>query len=70
MTNIPQKVVGRFVAGIKKFQPILTAALAREANEANTVRIITHMLSEIFGYDEFTEVTSEKVVRGLFVIWL
>src|ERR1035437_9826195 len=66
MANIPQKVADRLVAGIKKFQPILTAAQSREANEADTVKIITDMLSEIFGYDKYTEVTSEKAVHGTF----
>lgn len=66
MANIPQKVADRIVGGIKKFQPILTAAQAHEANEADTVKIITDMLSEIFGYDKYSEITSEKAIRGTF----
>jgi hypothetical protein len=66
MANIPQKVADRIAAGIKKFQPILTAAQAHEANEADTVKIITDMLSEIFGYDKYSEITSEKAIRGTF----
>ncbi|HEY1719004.1 MAG TPA: restriction endonuclease subunit R [Verrucomicrobiae bacterium] len=66
MANIPQKVADQFVAGIKKFQPILTAAQAHDANESDTVIIITDMLSEIFGYDKYKEITSEKCIRGTF----
>lgn len=66
MANIPQKVADRIAAGIKKFQPILTAAQAHDANESDTVIIITDMLSEIFGYDKYTEITSEKCIRGTF----
>ncbi len=66
MVNIPQKVADRLVAGIKKFQPILTAAQAHDANESDTVIIITDMLSEIFGYAKYTEITSEKCIRGTF----
>ena len=66
MANIPQKVADRIAAGIKKFQPILTAARDHEANEADTVKIITDMLSEIFGYDKYSEITSEKAIRGTF----
>jgi hypothetical protein len=66
MANIPQKVADRIATGIKKFQPILAAAQAHEANEADTVKIITDMLSEIFGYDKYTEITSEKAIRGTF----
>jgi hypothetical protein len=66
MANIPQKVADRIAAGIKKFQPVLTAAKNHDANEADTVRIITNMLAEIFGYDQYTEITSEKCIRGTY----
>ena len=66
MANIPQKVADRIVAGIKKFQPVLTSAKDHEANEADTVKIITDMLSEIFGYDKYSEITSEKCIRGTY----
>jgi len=66
MANIPQKVAERLVAGIKKFQPILIAAQSHDANESDTVIIITDILSEIFGYDKYSEITSEKCIRGTF----
>jgi hypothetical protein len=66
MANIPQKVADRLVAGIKKFQPILTAAQSHDTNESDTVIIITDILSEIFGYDKYSEITSEKCIRGTF----
>jgi hypothetical protein len=66
MANIPSKVETRLVAGIKKFQPILTDAQKRDVNESDTVIIITDMLSEIFGYDKYSEITSEKNIRGSF----
>ena len=66
MAYIPQKVTDRLVAGIKKFQPILTQAQAHDANESDTVIIITDMLSEVFGYDKYSEITSEKCIRGTF----
>jgi len=66
MAIISQKVTDRIVAGIKKFQPILIAAQSHDANESDTVIIITDMLSEIFGYDKYSEITSEKCVRGTF----
>jgi len=66
MANIPQKVHDRLVAGIKKFQPVLVAAQQREASESDTVIIITAILSEIFGYDPFKEITSEIAIRGTY----
>lgn len=49
MASIPEKVAQRISAGIKKFQPILEAAKARDANEFDTVIIVTDLLHEVFG---------------------
>ena len=67
MASIPAKVAERLVAGIKKFQPILEAAKARDVNESDTVIIVTDMLSDVFGYDKYSEITSEYVIRGTYV---
>jgi predicted type IV restriction endonuclease len=66
MANIPQKIHDRLVAGVKKFQPVLAAAHGRGANESDTVIIITAILSEVFGYDPFNEITSEIAIRGTY----
>ena len=66
MANIPQKVADRLVAGIKRFQPVLSAAQSRDVNESDTVIIITDMLSDVFGYDKYSELTSEKSIRGTY----
>ena len=66
MANIPSKVETRLVAGIKKYQPILADAKARGINESDTVFIIVEMLSEVFGYEKFSEITSEKKIRGTY----
>ena len=59
MPRVQKKVYERLVAGIKQFQPILTAAKSRDINEADTVTIIKDMLADVFGYDKYSEVTSE-----------
>ena len=64
MASIPIKVASRLAAGIKKFQPILLAAKNREANESDTVTIVTAILAETFGYDQFSEITSERAVKS------
>ncbi len=66
MASIPKKVAERLVAGIKRYQPILAAAKARDVGEADTVTIIKDMLSDIFGYDKYSELTSEFSIRGTF----
>jgi len=60
---IPVKVFDRISAGLKKFQPILSSAKTRDVNESDTVVIITDILSEIFGYDKYSEITTEQVVK-------
>lgn len=67
MASIPTRVQDRLVAGIKRFIPILTAAKSRDVNESDTVTIITDMLSDVFGYDKYSEITSEYVIRNTFV---
>ena len=66
MASIPQKVSERLSQGIKRFQPILTNAKPRDVNESDTVIIVTDMLSEIFGYDKYSEITSEFAIRSTF----
>ncbi len=64
MPQVPSKAADRLVAGIKRFQPILASAKLRDVNESDTVIIVTDMLSEVFGYDKYSEITSECSVRG------
>lgn len=66
MASIPKKVAERLVAGIKRYQPILAAAKARDVGEADTVTIIKDMLSDVFGYDKYTDLTSEFAIRGTY----
>lgn len=66
MAAIPKKVAARLVAGLKRYQPILAAAKARDVGEADTVTIIKDMLADIFGYDKYSEVTSEFSIRSTY----
>lgn len=63
---IPKRVAERLVVGLKKYQPILSSAKARDVGEADTVTIIKDMLADIFGYDKYSEVTSEFSIRGTY----
>ncbi|MCD6077274.1 MAG: restriction endonuclease subunit [Ramlibacter sp.] len=63
---VPKKVAERLVAGIKRYQAILTAAKSRDVGEADTVTIVKDMLAEVFGYDKYAEVTSEFAIRGTY----
>lgn len=66
MASIPRKVEDRLVEGLKRFQPILSAARARDVNEADTVVIVTDLLADLFGHDKYTEITREYAIRGTF----
>jgi hypothetical protein len=66
MAKIPKKVTERLVTGIKRFQPILAAAKARDVGETDTVTIVKDMLADIFGYDKYSELTSEFAIRGTY----
>jgi len=64
--SVPAKVVTRLREGLKKFQPILTNAKARDLNESDTSVIVTDLLHDMFGYDKYSEITREHAIRGTF----
>ena len=66
MTTIPSKVQNRLTSALKKFQAVVNLAKAKDINESDTVVIITDMLSEIFGYDKYSEITSEQAIKKTF----
>ncbi len=66
MASIPKRVIERFSKEIKNYQKVLQSAKVRDVNESDTVLIITDMLANIFGYDKWTEITSEYAIKGTF----
>ncbi|MGE0373403.1 MAG: type I restriction enzyme HsdR N-terminal domain-containing protein [Gammaproteobacteria bacterium] len=66
MAKLPKKAIERIGAGLKRYQPILASAKSRDVNESDTVVIVTDLLQEVFGYDKFTEVTSEHMIKSTF----
>ena len=51
MATVPKKVAERLAVGLKRYQPILDAAKARDVNESDTSMIVSDMLAEVFGFD-------------------
>lgn len=66
MATIPSRAADRIAANLKKFQPIVQSAKQRDVNESDTVIIVTDMLSELFGYEKYGDITSEIAVRGTY----
>ena len=64
MANIPKKVRDRLVEGLKTYQPIVEGRKQADINEADTVILVAELLCGLFGYDRFTEITSQFPVKN------
>src|SRR6185437_11303517 len=64
MSTVPTRINERLKSGLKHFQEVVRSAQSRDVNESDTVIIVTDMLSDVFGYDKYSEVTSELSIRG------
>jgi hypothetical protein len=56
----------RVKAGIRRFAKPLSDLVARDANEGDTRMLVNRMLTDVLGYDEFGELTTEYSVKGEF----
>lgn len=66
MATVPSRAADRIAANLKKFQPVVQSAKQRDVNESDTVIIVTDMLSDLFGYEKYGEITSEIAIRGTY----
>jgi len=66
MIKIPKRSQDRIKEGIKVFQKIVPTLINRDVSEADTVTVVKDMLSIVFGYDKYIELTSEQQIRGTF----
>jgi len=63
---ISAKVRTRLVEGVKRFKPIVSRAKDKDVNESDTVAIIMDILGEVFGYDKYSDITSEFAIKKTF----
>jgi len=66
MATISKRVSERLTKQTRKFQNILKKAVVRDINESDTVVIVQDMLSEVFGYEKYSEITSEYQIKSTF----
>lgn len=66
MATIPSKVIERFKNNLNKIQKVIEQAKIRDINEADTVVIVADILSDIFGYDKYTEITREYAIKNTY----
>jgi len=52
--------------GLRRYSKPLQDLKARDANEGDTRLIVTDILCDLLGYDKFSEVSTEYMVRGEF----
>lgn len=56
----------RVKAGIRRFAKPLSDLIARDANEGDTRMLVNRMLTDVLGFDEFSDLTTEYAVKGEF----
>lgn len=66
MATIPKKVSERIIKTLGPFQKVLASARDRDVNEADTVSIVSDIIASVFGFDKYTEITSEFCIRGTY----
>lgn len=63
---IPKKVAERLIHVLKAMMPIIEQQRSRDVSEADTSTLVKDLLSDLFGYDKYNEVTAEHAIRGTF----
>ncbi|HEX8232131.1 MAG TPA: hypothetical protein VF559_02130 [Caulobacteraceae bacterium] len=66
MAKLPKRFIDRVQGRLKGYQVIAASHRKRDVSEADTVTVVKDVLSDIFGYDKYAEVTSEHQIRGTY----
>jgi predicted type IV restriction endonuclease len=64
--SISKRVADRIVAGLKRLVPVIEQQRLRDVSEADTVTLVKDVLSEVLGFDKYSELTSEHAIRGTY----
>lgn len=63
---ISKRFLDRARPALRKYQKILEAAQARDVNESDTALIVSDILTDVLGYDKYSEITTEFAIRSTF----
>ncbi|MCA9055945.1 MAG: type I restriction enzyme HsdR N-terminal domain-containing protein, partial [Planctomycetaceae bacterium] len=66
MLKVPKRVADRLRSEVEKYRVIAASQRDRGVAEADTVTLVKDILSDVFGYDKYEELTSEQQIRGTF----
>lgn len=61
-----QEAADEQVKNLKKFVPHIKSLIERDANESDTRFIVTDILTEVLGYDKYSDLSTEYQTRGEF----
>ena len=64
--KVSKRFLDRARPALRRYQKILESAKRRDVNESDTSVIVNDMLTELLGYDKYTEITTELAVRSTF----
>jgi hypothetical protein len=63
---ISKRSVERMTSGLKRLMPIIQQQKIRDVSEADTVTLVKDIMAEVFGFDKYTDLTSEHAIRGTY----
>lgn len=66
MLKIPKRVADRWPSSVKALVGVAVSHKTKDVSEADTVTLVKDMLSDIFGFDKYNELTSDQQIRGTF----
>lgn len=66
MIKVSKRFVDRARGNLRRYQRVLETARSRDVNESDTCVIVSDIVSDILGYDKYTEVTTEFAIRSTF----
>lgn len=66
MHKLPKRFIDRIAPNLRKYQKIAESQRTADVAEADTVTLVKDILADIFGYDKYTELTSEFQIRGTY----
>ena len=59
MIKVSKRFVDRARGNLRRYQRVLETARSRDVNESDTCVIVSDIVSDVLGYDKYTEVTTE-----------
>jgi hypothetical protein len=64
--KVSKRFVDRARPALRRYKKILDSAKRRDVNESDTSVIVNDMLTDILGYDKYSDITTEFAVRSTF----